>query len=111
MSLKFCPKCRSIMMPTRIEGKTILKCPKCGFTEHSAPNMLVDKVSITRKPTETPIVITKTSEEYLPKTRARCPKCGYEEAYYWLQQTRAADEPPTRFYRCVKCGHTWREYE
>jgi len=25
-------------------------------------------------------------------------------------QTRAADEPPTRFYRCTKCGHTWREY-
>ncbi|HDJ94789.1 MAG TPA: transcription factor S, partial [Acidilobales archaeon] len=19
--------------------------------------------------------------------------------------------PPTRFYRCTKCGHTWREYE
>ncbi|MEM4865380.1 MAG: hypothetical protein QXY09_02690 [Acidilobaceae archaeon] len=25
-------------------------------------------------------------------------------------QTRAADEPPTRFYRCTKCGYTWREY-
>jgi DNA-directed RNA polymerase, subunit M/Transcription elongation factor TFIIS len=40
-----------------------------------------------------------------------CPKCGNHEAYYWMIQTRAADEPPTRFYKCVKCGHTWREYE
>ncbi|MCD6114052.1 MAG: transcription factor S, partial [Thermoprotei archaeon] len=40
-----------------------------------------------------------------------CPKCGNREAYVWMMQTRAADEPPTRFYRCTKCGYTWREYE
>jgi DNA-directed RNA polymerase subunit M/transcription elongation factor TFIIS len=22
---------------------------------------------------------------------------------------RAADEPPTTIYRCIKCRHTWRE--
>ena len=25
-------------------------------------------------------------------------------------QTRSADEPTTRFYRCQKCKFTWREY-
>ncbi|PJB94591.1 transcription factor S, partial [Candidatus Pacearchaeota archaeon CG_4_9_14_0_8_um_filter_35_24] len=24
--------------------------------------------------------------------------------------TRAADESETKFYRCTKCDHTWREY-
>ncbi|RLG10996.1 MAG: transcription factor S, partial [Thaumarchaeota archaeon] len=40
-----------------------------------------------------------------------CPKCGNREAYYWAVQTRSADEPMTRFFRCTKCGYTWREYD
>jgi DNA-directed RNA polymerase subunit M len=31
-------------------------------------------------------------------------------AYFWTQQTRGADEPETRFFKCTKCSHTWREY-
>ena len=38
----------------------------------------------------------------LPKTRILCPEC--------IRQTRAADEPETRIYRCCKCNHSWREY-
>ncbi|MEM2705477.1 MAG: transcription factor S, partial [Thermoplasmata archaeon] len=39
-----------------------------------------------------------------------CPKCGNRGAYWMLKQTRAADEPETRFYICTKCGYRWREY-
>jgi len=39
-----------------------------------------------------------------------CPKCGHQGAHWMLQQTRAADEPETRFYICPKCGYRWREY-
>ncbi|MCW3991867.1 MAG: hypothetical protein NWE79_04105 [Candidatus Bathyarchaeota archaeon] len=27
-----------------------------------------------------------------------------------MVQTRSADESPAQFYRCIECGHTWREY-
>lgn len=42
-----------------------------------------------------------------------CEKCGTTEAYFRMQQTRSADEPSTRFYRCTnqKCCHNWREIE
>jgi len=46
----------------------------------------------------------------LIKDQVRCSKCGHNEVFAWQIQTRAADEPPTTFYRCTKCGHTWREY-
>ncbi|MEM2262418.1 MAG: zinc ribbon domain-containing protein, partial [Ignisphaera sp.] len=46
----------------------------------------------------------------LIKNEVRCPKCEYNEIYAWQIQTRAADEPPTTFYKCAKCGYTWREY-
>ena len=44
------------------------------------------------------------------KEKAECPKCHNGEAFWVMRQTRAADEPTTRIYRCVKCSHTWREY-
>jgi transcription factor S len=46
----------------------------------------------------------------LPTTKIECPKCGHNEAFWWFLQTRSGDEPPTQFYRCVKCNHTWRSY-
>jgi len=57
------------------------------------------------------VVFGKGEElEQLPVTKVGCPKCGNEEAYWWVQQTRSSDEPPTTFYRCKKCGYTWRSY-
>ncbi len=40
----------------------------------------------------------------------QCPKCKEEKIISWTEQTRASDEPPTRFYKCVNCNYTWREY-
>lgn len=60
------------------------------------------------------IVVSGTGEKKLdaePKTRAECAKCGNKEAFYWFVQTRASDEPPTKFFRCTKCSYTWREYQ
>jgi DNA-directed RNA polymerase subunit M len=48
--------------------------------------------------------------EINPKIKTRCEKCGNTVAYYWTQQTRGADEPETRFFKCTKCSYTWREY-
>ena len=54
-------------------------------------------------------VITENAAT-LPKTRIPCPECGHTEAFFVIRQTRAADEPETRIYRCCKCNHSWREY-
>lgn len=43
------------------------------------------------------------------KTDATCPKCQYMQAYFMEIQTRSADEPATLFFKCVQCGHRWRE--
>lgn len=44
-----------------------------------------------------------------PVTEEKCPKCGHEEAYWWTRQTRASDEPETKFLQCVKCKYKWRD--
>ncbi|GAG32325.1 unnamed protein product [marine sediment metagenome] len=54
--------------------------------------------------------IIDENKSNLPLADEECPKCGCPKAYYWTVQTRAGDEPETRFYKCKKCGHVWREY-
>lgn len=54
-----------------------------------------------------------TEEETLSQTEfedSECPKCGKKKVISWMEQTRASDEPPTRFYKCLNCNNTWREY-
>ena len=55
-------------------------------------------------------VVKDKGEEILPIVIEKCPECGNERAYFWTVQTRASDEAETKFYKCVKCGHTKREY-
>jgi DNA-directed RNA polymerase subunit M len=50
-------------------------------------------------------------ERSMPKTDdVECDNCGNGEAYWDTEQTRASDEPETRFYICTECDKKWREY-
>jgi DNA-directed RNA polymerase subunit M len=108
--LEFCPKCKSLLLEDR--KKKIFVCKKCHF-EKSVGEHSEHFVESLEKPKETVIVKEEgaKSGDPLPVTKAECTKCGNVKAYYWMMQTRGADEPSTRFYRCTKCSHTWREYE
>ncbi len=105
------------MIPKREGDKLVYRCPKCGYQEvveakgkNSGMKVLATTIKHSEK--ERLVVITQSFEEkLLPKTRVQCPRCGHDEAYYWVVQTRRADEPPTRFYKCTRCGYVWREYD
>ncbi|MCY0868474.1 MAG: transcription factor S [Desulfurococcus sp.] len=111
---RICPKCGGLMHPRRIDGKLYLVCSRCGYkVEADSRDLEKMKVStrIKHKPAEKTLVIDGEGGSNLPVTReVTCPKCGWHEAYYWMVQTRAADEPSTRFFKCVRCGYVWREY-
>lgn len=44
------------------------------------------------------------------RVTVECPQAGCDgtEAEYEQLQIRSADEPPSTFYSCLKCGHGWR---
>ncbi len=105
----FCPKCGSLLRPKDKSGKKVLWC-SCGFTTAFEEAKEEPVLKEEKKEQETKrIEIVKEIETH-PKIKADCEKCGNKEAYYWTQQTRGADEPETRFFKCTKCSHTWREY-
>lgn len=102
----FCPKCGSILRPRDKGGKKVLYC-SCGFTKNLAGE---DTAQIKETVTGAKKIEVMETLEVHPKVKILCEKCGNKIAYYWTQQTRGADEPETRFFRCTKCNHTWREY-
>ncbi|MCS7113734.1 MAG: transcription factor S [Nitrososphaerota archaeon] len=108
--MRFCPRCGARVILKKKDNLLVLECHRCGY------NAVVDEgireVSEVATRTEVVTVLGERSEEIraLPTTTAECPKCSYDKAYWWMVQTRSADEAPTRFFRCVKCGYVWREY-
>ena len=102
----FCQKCGSILRPKVKAGKKVLYC-SCGFTknvEGESSTELKETITGSKK------VEVIENLETRPKVKIRCENCANDVAYFWSQQTRSADEPETRFFKCTKCEHTWREY-
>lgn len=104
----FCPKCGTILRPKEKLGKKILWC-SCGFTTEIENKEKQEEEKI-EKIENRGIEIAEEMETH-PKVKNECGKCGHNEAYFWTQQTRAADEAETRFFKCAKCKHIWREYD
>lgn len=105
--MKFCPKCGTTLLPVKKTKSIVLSCAKCGYETRKAEKT----VQRLEREKENIIVIGREESKIrtLPKTRAQCLKCGNNEAFYWLVQTRGADESSTQFFRCTNCGATWRE--
>ncbi|MBU0757211.1 MAG: transcription factor S [Nanoarchaeota archaeon] len=104
--MMFCPKCGSILVPKQEKKKNILSC-SCGYTNKKPENI---ELKETFKKDDTNNEAVNADHESLPLTEAECPKCQHDKAYFWLIQTRAGDEPETKFYKCEKCKHIWRDY-
>jgi len=94
-------------MPSKVDGKTVIKC-SCGHEE-----VKEDAAQLTEKiesEGQELAIVEEDEDTRLPLTEAECPVCKHRKAYWWEVQTRAADEPPTKFLKCEKCKKIWRDY-
>jgi DNA-directed RNA polymerase subunit M len=116
--MEFCPKCGSRLMPKKekIGKKTslIFICPKCGYKKQALNNKVAPTATKIIQPNPQKLVAVISRQEQklrtLPTVRIECPRCENNLAYVWQVQTRGADESSTQFFRCTKCGYTFREY-
>ena len=104
----FCPKCGSLMVPKKIDKKIKMVCPNCGYVDDNNDSVQISEKTENKKEIE--VIDNPDVDSLKSKTKIKCPKCGNDEAYFWTVQTRAGDEPETKFYKCTKCGYTWRDY-
>ncbi len=94
------------MMPKLVDGKKQFVCG-CGYRQAAESVIITEK----NKQESKEVSIVEKEEVINPIVEAECKKCGNRSAEYWEVQTRSSDEPPTRFLKCTKCRHTWREYK
>ena len=115
--MEFCPKCKSRLVPKRKKSGEkafmVLVCHKCGY-KRLVSGKVTPKVArvIPHNPQELVAVIGREEQKLrtLPTVRIECPKCGNNLVYVWQVQTRGLDVSSTQFFRCTKCGYTFREY-
>ncbi len=103
----FCPKCGSIMVPEKKGKKKVMVC-SCGYVDKKAEKVEIKEKVKKEKEIE---AIEEEVEIYPLVEDIECPKCGHTKAYFWEVQTRASDEPATKFLKCEKCKHIWRDYK
>lgn len=119
--MKFCPSCE---IRLKKGDSASLTCPQCGYVEGNvetvqkgdtsstiAATATIKKEDKEQQVSELNILDEDEGKETLPTIKILCEKCGHDEAVWWMLQTRSADEATTQFYRCVKCNHTWRNYD
>ena len=101
--MEFFPKCGSVL----VEKDKKFKCARCSY-KPKGKIKIESKEKVAEK--QAVGIVKEKDTDVFPTTNAVCPKCGHREAYFWTSQTRGGDEAETRFFRCTKCKHTWREY-
>ena len=101
--MEFCPKCGAVL----IQKLKNAGCPRCKYSSKgkiklTALEKLEEKKEVA--------IISKKTPQTNPIVEKNCDKCGNSKAYFWTMQTRSSDEAETKFFKCTKCDHTWRDY-
>ena len=102
--MEFCPKCGAVLVK---KGKNYV-CPRCGYSTKAKDKLIVSEKMQNKEGVS---VISEKETEILPIVEKKCKECGNNKAYFWTLQTRSGDEAETKFFKCTKCGHVWREYK
>lgn len=108
LNMKFCKKCGAIMMPKKEGSKTVMACTQCSYKDKEAESMEIKETVEHKDKVE--VIDQSEEDQVMPLVDQKCEKCGHPKSYFWTVQTRASDEPETKFYKCEKCRHTWRDY-
>lgn len=101
--MEFCPKCGALL----IQKKKKDGCSRCNY---SIKGRVKIKTSEKINEKKEVVVVSEKDIEVHPIIIETCKKCGNNKAYFWTVQTRAGDEAETKFFKCTKCEHTWRDY-
>ena len=101
--MEFCPKCGAILLQKNERNA----CPRCKYSTKCKTKLKTSEKMEGKKIIN--IIHEKDSEVY-PIIEHECKKCRNKKSYFWTQQTRSSDEAETKFFKCIKCKFTWRDY-
>jgi DNA-directed RNA polymerase subunit M len=98
-----------------MEQSEALCCSNCGYqieaTDVSPHVKRVNKAVLEKKIAQNKTLVVdraKELEKIAADSNVMCYRCKSHKIEYVELQTRRADEPMTRFFRCANCGNRWR---
>mmetsp|Transcript_19078 Transcript_19078/g.32693 ORF Transcript_19078/g.32693 Transcript_19078/m.32693 type:complete len:110 (+) Transcript_19078:70-399(+) len=107
--ITYCPTCGNMLLVEITTGLKELRyfCQACPYI-YTLDKKITHKLALEKKKVDD---VLGDDDEWktAPKTDASCPKCSFHQANFMEIQIRSADEPATLFFRCIDCGHRWRE--
>ncbi|KAK4526844.1 hypothetical protein GAYE_SCF28MG4762 [Galdieria yellowstonensis] len=104
----FCRWCHNLLLLERQQDSYRFVCRTCPFY-YQVEGKMERKLFGLQKKQEADVLGGDKQWELADQTDAMCPRCSHQRAYFFQMQTRSADEPMSTFYRCVECGHQWKE--
>ena len=112
--MEFCPKCGGMMLPFKEEIiiedlKEYLRCNSCGYTKDISEDTKDEYYVGKKVESEDTVIMIEDERGVGPTTKEPCPKCGEYRVFRDIRQVKGIAEGPTIFFRCKKCGHTWRD--
>ena len=102
--MEFCPECGKMLLAK--EAK--LYCVKCGYEKKLNDDLKREYIVEEDVSDKQEMIVSDATVNTMPTTNGLCYRCHNRQLEWWMVQTRKADEATTIFYRCTKCGNTWR---
>jgi DNA-directed RNA polymerase subunit M len=102
--MNICKKCGAIMIPTKKGKNKYLVCTSCKYKEK-----ITTHSKLITKAEKSKIAVIEKDQIMLPSIHKICPKCGNEKAYWWTGQGKGEEMSEAQFFKCKKCGYTWKE--
>jgi DNA-directed RNA polymerase subunit M len=107
--MMFCPRCGKLLI--RNGRSERFSCPKCGYKTKMHNNLMQKQFNVGK--TSVVSILDKGALSLItsPTVNVFCKKCGHSKAETWNVPVGSRDISSITFYKCVYCGHTWRETE
>jgi len=102
--MEFCPKCGAVL----VQKKKNDGCPRCNYSSKGKKKIKTSEKVDARKAV---VIVNEKDSDIHPVITETCKKCGHDKVYFWTVQARAGDDSETKFFKCLKCEHAWREYQ
>lgn len=106
MTMKFCPKCKGLLVPKSIGERFIVKCKNCDFFAEGKAKPLIEEEDIKHKPKRGEGVLKNKNP--FATYKHKCKKCGYGKAQIIDMGVFYSDEDNLIMLKCGKCEYSER---
>ncbi len=104
--MRFCPKCKNVLVPKSIGERFIVRCRNCGFFAEGKAKPLIEEEKIKPLPKRGKGVLK--DKNIFATYKHKCKKCGYGKAQIIDSGVYYSDEDNLILLTCGKCGYTER---